>query len=61
MSLNPLVHKITIAIVLLTIGMTYFGPLLPITEQAQVAIMGFLGAIGAFIKTGQEPPKKAGS
>lgn len=58
MNLNPLVHKITIAIGLITMAFTFFGKFLPFSEELKIAIVGFIGALGSFVKTFQEPPAK---
>jgi len=58
MNLSLNVHKITIAIALVTLFFTFFGKFLPIGEELKIAIVGFIGSLGAFIKTFQTPPEK---
>jgi hypothetical protein len=58
MNLSPNVHKLTIGIALVTLFFTFFGKFLPLGEELKIAIVGFIGALGAFIKTFQVPPEK---
>lgn len=55
-SLN--VNKVTIFITVATLFFTFFGELLPLSPKLETAIVGFIGAIGALIKTYQAVPTK---
>lgn len=58
MNLSPNVHKLTLLLGLVTAAMTFFLPLVPISPQLAVAIVGFWGVVTSSIKTFQEVPKK---